>query len=237
MQVTTDESQHDSMIQSELASISPYRSVRVDGRRLRELRIRNGLTQEALAASVGYSDRLVRKLESGGPIQYRTLTDFISYFRDSLQLELQSHGFLSPLDRPGNIPTLAQLMPLWLDGIFNQRDRSLVEQFVHPDLKLHADGNVLHGRQAFQKRLEPLLEAFEPCQLTIEHLVVDASSVCVYWKACKIHRGEFLGVAPTGRPVQIAGNMLAVFSKGMIVEIRDRWELQNLFGQLKNRQP
>ena len=213
------------MPKSEPASISPHGSVRVDGNRLRELRLRSGLTQEELAASTGYSDRLVRKLESGGPIQYRTLNDFVSYFRVALQLELETDCFC----RTATAYTPSQVMPLLLDGIFNRRDLMLLEQLVHPELTLHADGEILHGRQAFQQRLKPLLAAFEPGKLTIEHLVVDTTSACVYWKARKTHRGEFMGVPATGRPFQIAGNMLAIFSNGVIIEIRDQWNLPKPF--------
>lgn len=49
------------------------RSFLVDGRRLQLLRAGHGWTQQEAAERAGFSDRLIRKAEAGGPLQTQTI--------------------------------------------------------------------------------------------------------------------------------------------------------------------
>lgn len=49
------------------------RGFRVDGEQLRQLRKIIGWTQAAAANRTGYTERLIRKMEKGGPIERQTL--------------------------------------------------------------------------------------------------------------------------------------------------------------------
>jgi transcriptional regulator with XRE-family HTH domain len=49
------------------------RSFDVDGQQLRLLRAARGWTQLQAAEQAGFSDRLIRKAESGGPLETQTL--------------------------------------------------------------------------------------------------------------------------------------------------------------------
>jgi len=53
------------------------RSVFVDGTKIKSLRENLRLTQEEIAARLGCLDRLVRKLERGGPVSRKTVDAFV----------------------------------------------------------------------------------------------------------------------------------------------------------------
>jgi len=50
--------------------------------RLRRARLDAGLTQTELAEKAGYCDRLIRKAESGGRLNFQTLADIVSALRE-----------------------------------------------------------------------------------------------------------------------------------------------------------
>jgi ketosteroid isomerase-like protein/DNA-binding XRE family transcriptional regulator len=49
--------------------------LRINGKRFAELRKHSGFTQVDLAHRAGYSERVVRKAESGGPLRFETIRD------------------------------------------------------------------------------------------------------------------------------------------------------------------
>lgn len=56
------------------------RGFRVDGEQLRQLRKVIGWTQAAAANRTGYTERLIRKMEKGGPIERQTLRRVIDIY-------------------------------------------------------------------------------------------------------------------------------------------------------------
>jgi predicted ester cyclase len=52
------------------------------------------------------------------------------------------------------------------------------------------------------------------------------------WSASGTHRGEFSGVAPTGKPVRFGGMTWLRFREGRLVEGWDSWDAGGLVQQL-----
>ncbi len=73
----------------------------IDGSKLRELRIRKGLSLEALAVRSGMSERAIRALESGETTQPRPAT--IGWLAEALDVEPEALWCVEP-QRPGSAP-------------------------------------------------------------------------------------------------------------------------------------
>ncbi|MCA9135193.1 MAG: ester cyclase [Planctomycetales bacterium] len=209
------------------------RGIRVDGEMFRELRNAAGLTQSDLGAMSGYSSRLIRKLEGGGPVDTLTATNV--------------YQALASTDVPPQVPFAGlvvrhhdndneALIRLWFDRVFNKRDLSVVESMVDDKVELLAEGKKEVGREAIRLRVSSILQAFDPLRLTVDRVVSEGNTVVAYWQVHKRHVGEFLGIPPTGRWVEIRGSSLAVFSKGRLIQARDHWDVQDLITQLTNEE-
>lgn len=205
-------------------------AIRVKGDELRQWRLSLGWSQEFAAAKSGYTDRLIRKLERGGPVHPLTFQNVVqAYSEASPATEIFTAESLIIGEAEHDLESLARQ---WLDGVYNQRDRTLVDTLMSPDVVLIAEGATRQGREVVRQRVESVLAAFDPLNLTVERLYVEKETVIAYWRVRKRHIGDFLGIAPTRRWVQLRGSSMAVFRSGQIVEVRDHWDVQDLVQQL-----
>lgn len=61
-----------------------------------------------------------------------------------------------------------------------------------------------HGRAGLKRRVATIRAAFEPRQ-RLHEVVVDADRVAVRWTLRGTHTGPFLGLPPSGKPVEFDG--------------------------------
>ncbi|MFN3150167.1 ester cyclase [Bremerella sp.] len=205
------------------------RGVHVDGEKFRQMRQACGLTQEEASSRSGYSDRLIRKLERGGPVDLQTANDVFQTYEMLSHFSLSLSDVLRQEAGKSNVETLVRR---WFDGIFNQRDLSLIDELVDENVELFAEGSTIRGRTAIRQRVESILQAFNPLNLTVDYVVCDGNQAVAYWSVTKKHIGTFAGIAATGRWVKIKGSSFAIFEDGRIMQARDHWDVQDLIEQL-----
>ncbi len=205
------------------------RGVHVDGEKFRELRHACGLTQEEASSKSGYSDRLIRKLERGGPVELQTASDIFQTYDMLAKSKHSLSDFLQQVAEKNDVETLIHR---WFDGVFNHRDLSLIDQLTDENIELFAEGRTVRGRQAIYDRVTTLLGAFNPLTITVDYIVCDGPQAVAYWSVTKKHVGPFAGIEPTGRWVEIKGSSFAVFQNGRMVQARDHWDVQDLIQQL-----
>ena len=80
------------------------------------------------------------------------------------------------------------------------------------------------GSRAFYERLST---AFPGCQLVLDDILAEEDRVALRLRLVGEHRGEFIGVAPTGRSIQVNGQTILKFKDGLVVE---RWTIADLAG-------
>ena len=80
------------------------------------------------------------------------------------------------------------------------------------------------GNRAFYDRLAT---AFPGCRLVLDDILAEDDRVALRLRLVGEHKGEFLGVAPTGCPIQVDGQTILKFKDGLVVE---RWTVADLAG-------
>lgn len=73
------------------------------------------------------------------------------------------------------------------------------------------------GREGVRVVVQALRAAFPDLRYTIEDLVVGADAVATRTTMRGTHRGDFLGLAPTGRRIEVAQMTIERFREGRIV--------------------
>jgi len=58
--------------------------------------------------------------------------------------------------------------------------------------------------------------AFPDLQITVEDIIGEGDKVVASWKATGTHKGDFQGIAPTGKPVTVTGVPLLRIHKTMV---------------------
>ncbi len=206
------------------------RSVPVDGDRLRKFRHSVNLTQEEAGARSGYTERLIRKLERGGPVQLQTVKDVLEAYAQ-LSQEIRDYPLeLLLLHRNRKSPEI--LARNWFNRVFNGRELDAIDELMHPEVVLIAEGETRIGRDVVRQRVGAILAGFNPLHIEIENMITGPDHVVTYWSVTKTHVGEFLGISATGKTVTLRGSSYAKFVNDQIIEGRDHWDVQDLVQKL-----
>ena len=72
--------------------------------------------------------------------------------------------------------------------------------------------------------------AFPDLKIAPEALVADEDHVALAYTVTGTHKGEFLGIAPTGRQIKARGLQIGRFEQGKLVE---RWGMSDQLGILE----
>ncbi len=86
------------------------------------------------------------------------------------------------------------------------------------------------GRDGFRAFFSELTAAFPDAHIEPAHLVSDDDHVAIAYTLTGTHQGDFNGVAPTGRKIEVRGVQIGRFEDGKIVE---RWGSSDELGILK----
>lgn len=205
------------------------RSFAVDGDRLRSLRVANGWTQEEAAKKAGVSDRSIRKAESGGPLEVRSLA-ILAELYSSPERKLTPDDLLAealpgtPAPSPPEDPSHAEsLVRRWFDELWNRRRLEVIEEMLSPDVVHHTDGRHIHGPDAIRRWAIEILEAFGEFELELTEITVLNDIVVCRWRASVRHTGTWEGIAPTGEWLSISGSSWIRFEDGRFTEGWDYW--------------
>jgi len=113
------------------------------------------------------------------------------------------------------------------EDILNSRDLAALDVIVAEDYLDHAafpaQGN---GRAGLKQRVAYLFDAFDP-HWTVHDIVAERDIVVVRWSHSGIHRGEFLGLLPTGREFTMRGIDVYRVTAGKMSE---HWNVVDMFG-------
>ena len=89
------------------------------------------------------------------------------------------------------------------------------------------------GREGYRRFFHYLITAFPDFTITPQRMVADDDTVAFAYTLTGTHRGEFEGVAATGRRIEVRGLQLGRFEDGQIVE---RWGATDMAGLLSQLQ-
>ena len=129
-----------------------------------------------------------------------------------------------------------QTIQRYFDELFNAGRLELVDELLHPEYVNHSPGSpdLPRGREGVAIVVRALRGAFPDLHYTIEDLVVGADAVATRTTLRGTHRGDFFGLATTGRAVEVAQITIERFREGRIVahyRLTDELALQRQLGR------
>lgn len=93
-----------------------------------------------------------------------------------------------------------------------------------------APGQV-HGPQGYIALFQQMISAFPDFAVDVEHLVADDENVTFAYTMTGTHRGEFLGIPPTGREIRARGLQISRFNADS--KLIERWGSSDQLGILQ----
>lgn len=86
------------------------------------------------------------------------------------------------------------------------------------------------GQQGFKDFWATFRSAFPDLSVQVDQMVADDDNVAFAYRATGTHQGDFMGVAPSGKPIDVRGVQITRFQDGLMVE---RWGSSDQFGILQ----
>ena len=121
----------------------------------------------------------------------------------------------------------------WIEEGLNKGNVDLMDELFEAKCVYHGPfGETVRGRKAMKQMVAAWLTAFPGAHCTIDDMVSAGDKVIGHFAFTGTHRGEFLGVAPTGKRVKVKGIVMSRFSGGKLVEDWEFFDTLGLFQQL-----
>jgi len=126
----------------------------------------------------------------------------------------------------------AILVRFW-EEIFNKGDVSLIDDLVAVDYLNHdlVPGET-PGSEGLKGFILYLRNAFPDIHFDIEQTVAEDDLVVSRWQSTATHRGEFMGIPPTGLSAVLNGMAIHRVENGKIVEAWNNWDALGLLTAL-----
>jgi steroid delta-isomerase-like uncharacterized protein len=117
--------------------------------------------------------------------------------------------------------------------IWNRADLAATGEVVGADYVRHDPATPgVRGVAGLQQLIATYHQAFPDLQLTVEELLAEGETVAARWSGTGTHRGELMGIPPTGKPTAVSGIGLYRLAGGKIAEEWESWDTLGLMQQL-----
>ncbi len=121
----------------------------------------------------------------------------------------------------------------YVEEVINEENLEIADEIFDRYLAHQPDGSVLErGPEDVKRFIGEFHSAFQDFYCAIEDQIAQDDRVMTRWKIRGIHQGEFRGMAPTGKEVEINGIGIFRFSpEGKVVESWDSYDQFSLMRQ------
>ena len=125
----------------------------------------------------------------------------------------------------------------WIEEGWQKGDAGVVDELHDVNFVDHSPSGRTPNCEGFKQGIRELYAAFPDFHGIVGDRVVDAATgkVAIRWSATATHRGEFMGVTPTGRSITFRGIEIIRIENGCIVERWGEWDGIDVLQQLGTR--
>jgi predicted ester cyclase len=123
---------------------------------------------------------------------------------------------------------------LLMEEAFGQGKLEIVDEVLDPNFVCYdpnSESGEVRGADTIKEEIEWFRSAVPDLTYTVEDQVAEGDKVVTRYTASGTHQGEFFGVAPTGKRIEMSGIQIDRFDEsGKMVE---EWPEYDLLGAMK----
>jgi len=119
-----------------------------------------------------------------------------------------------------------------IEEVWNKGDLAAVDEVMATDYVLHVPGQEIKGPEGFKEYVTMARTAFPDFHMTIEDMVAEGDKVAFRFTWRGTHKGEIMGIAPTGKQVTVTSIGINRFAGGKEVEARASMDQLGMLQQL-----
>jgi steroid delta-isomerase-like uncharacterized protein len=118
---------------------------------------------------------------------------------------------------------------VWNKGNLDVIDELIAEDHVNHDPGAAATGGGREGQRAF---VQMYRSAYPDTHIELGEVIAEGDLVAGAWTATGTHKGDLMGIAPTGRSIAVTGIGIDRISGGQIVESWANYDALGMLVQL-----
>lgn len=107
---------------------------------------------------------------------------------------------------------------------------SIADELLSPDFAIHVPLPASPGVEGINEVITACRSAFEHLNVTVEDMIAEGNNVAARFTACGVHKGSFMDLPATGKPITMTGIEIFRIQDGKIVEL---WGEANLLGLMQ----
>ena len=120
-----------------------------------------------------------------------------------------------------------------IEEVWNQGNLAVVDELSDENVVNHnPPGPPLQGPEAFKQFVLMYRSAFPDTHFTIEDEIAEGEKVVTRWTARGTHKGELMGIPPTGKQVTVTGISIDRFAGGKSIESWTNFDTLGMMQQL-----
>ncbi len=118
-----------------------------------------------------------------------------------------------------------------VEEIYNKKNLAPTDEIIDTNWVYHGTGGMeFRGPEGFKQFVTMGITAFPDCHITIEDMIAEGDRVVDRFTFRGTHKGDFMGIAPTGKQVTFTGIVICRFAGGKEVEV---WEVTDELGMMQ----
>ena len=117
----------------------------------------------------------------------------------------------------------------FLDELWNRSNFGLVDQLLASDYDGHSS-TVIRGPEGAMEFVPRLRKAFPNFQFSILDQIAEEDKVATRWTIRGRHEGEFQGIPPSGKQIEMTGITIFRIANGKLIE---GWTNEDVLGMLQ----
>ena len=126
-----------------------------------------------------------------------------------------------------------QFMQRFVEEAINKKNLDAIDEFVDKDFVEHVPfPGQGPGRDGLKYAISTFVSAFPDIKWILEEQIAEGEKVVSRFTMTGTHRGEFLGIPPTGKSVKVWGVVIDVVKDGKFAESRIIMDTLGLMQQL-----
>ena len=119
----------------------------------------------------------------------------------------------------------------WFEEIWDKRNLDAIDEFIAADFVFHnAPPGIQPDREGVRELVNTMQTAFPDAQAAVEDQISEGDRVVTRWTLAGTHRGELMGIAPTGKKIEVAVITINRIAGGKAAEV---WELVDQLGMMQ----
>ena len=124
-----------------------------------------------------------------------------------------------------------ELVRRFYKEVFSDWKMTLVDEILSPQFVSHdwPEGSPT-GPQGFRNFYSAIRSALPDARYEVDDLIAESNKVVVRWRLLGIHKGDFRGIAPTDRSIELKGIAIYRLDAGKLME---RWVVSDLYSVLE----